>query len=85
MITVIEHPIEEVFDRSNSIIDLLDQMQEFQSRGIKNLKGTYFYSVEVDKIYSVEVDKIIDVINKLKDNNTKEEIYKSLMHMIVGF
>ncbi len=77
MITVIEHPIEEVFDRSNSIIDLLDQMQEFQSRGIKNLKGTYFYSVEVDKI--------IDVINKLKDNNTKEEIYKSLMHMIVGF
>ena len=52
-------------------------MQEFQSRGIKNLKGTYFYSVEVDKI--------IDVINKLKDNNTKEEIYKSLMHMIVGF
>ena len=77
MITVIEHPLEEVFDRSNSIIDLLDQMQEFQSRGIKNLKGTYFYSVEVDKI--------IDVINKLKDNNTKEEIYKSLMHMIVGF
>ena len=77
MITVIEHPIKEVFDRSNSIIDLLDQMQEFQSRGIKNLKGTYFYSVEVDKI--------IDVINKLKDNNTKEEIYKSLMHMIVGF
>lgn len=77
MITIIEHPIEEVFDRSNSIIDLLDQMQEFQSRGIKNLKGTYFYSVEVDKI--------IDVINKLKDNNTKEEIYKSLMHMIVGF
>lgn len=77
MITVIEHPIEEVFDRSNSIIDLLDQMQEFQSRGIKTLKGTYFYSVEVDKI--------IDVINKLKDNNTKEEIYKSLMHMIVGF
>lgn len=77
MITVIEHPIEEVFDRSNSIIDLLDQMQEFQSRGIKNLKGTYFYSVEVDKI--------IDVINKLKDNNTKDEIYKSLMHMIVGF
>lgn len=77
MITVIEHPIEEVFDRSNSIIDLLDQMQEFQSRGIKNLKGTYFYSVEVDKI--------IDVINKLKVNNTKDEIYKSLMHMIVGF
>ena len=77
MITVIEHPIEEVFDRSNSIIDLLDQMQEFQSRGIKNLKGTYFYSVEVDKI--------IDVINKLKDNNTKDEIYKSLMHIIVGF
>lgn len=77
MITVIEHPIEEVFGQSNSIIDLLDQMQEFQSRGIKNLKGTYFYSVEVDKI--------IDVINKLKDNNTKEEIYKSLMHMIVGF
>ena len=77
MTTIIEHPIEEVFDRSNSIIDLLDQMQEFQSRGIKNLKGTYFYSVEVDKI--------IDVINKLKDNNTKEEIYKSLMHMIVGF
>ena len=77
MITVIEHPIEEVFDRSNSIIDLLDQMQEFQSRGIKNLKGTYFYSIEVDKI--------IDVINKLKVNNTKDEIYKSLMHMIVGF
>lgn len=77
MITIIEHPIEEVFARSNSIIDLVDQMQEFQSRGIKNLKGTYFYSVEVDKI--------IDVINKLKDNNTKEEIYKSLMHMIVGF
>lgn len=77
MITVIEHPIEEVFDRSNSIIDLLNQMQEFQSRGIKNLKGTYFYSVEVDKI--------IDIINKLKEKNTKEEIYKSLMHMIVGF
>ena len=77
MITVIEHPIEEVFDRSNSIIDLLNQIQEFQSRGIKNLKGTYFYSVEVDKI--------IDIINKLKEKNTKEEIYKSLMHMIVGF
>lgn len=77
MITIIEHPIEEVFARSNSIIDLVDQMQEFQLRGIKTLKGTYFYSVEVDKI--------IDVINKLKDNNTKEEIYKSLMHMIVGF
>ena len=75
MITVIEHPIEEVFDRSNSIIDLLNQMQEL--RGIKNLKGTYFYSVEVDKI--------IDIINKLKEKNTKEEIYKSLMHMIVGF
>ena len=37
MITIIEHPIEEVFDRSNSIIDLVDQMQEFQLRGIKTL------------------------------------------------
>ena len=68
--------LELVFAQANSIDDLLEQLEEYQSRGIKILNGAYFSSIEIEVL--------VNIINKLRFEYSKDEIYKSVRHMLTG-
>ena len=72
----LDKSLEYVFAQANSTNDLLEQLQEYQSRGITVINGAYFSSIEIDVL--------IEMINKLKYEYSKEEIYKTVRHMLTG-
>ncbi len=73
---VLDQNLDYIFVQANSTNDLLEQLQEFQSRGIEVIRGPYFTSIEIDSL--------ISIINKLKNELSKEEIQQTVRHMLTG-
>lgn len=73
---VLDQNLDYIFVQANSTNDLLKQLQEYQSRGIEVIKGPYFTSIEIDSL--------ISIINKLKNELSKEEIQQTVRHMLTG-
>ena len=69
---VLDQNLDYIFVQANSTNDLLEQLQEFQSRGIEVIRGPYFTSIEIDSL--------ISIINKLKNELSKEEIQQTVTY-----
>ena len=69
--------LQQLFAQTSSINELLEQIGEMQLRGIKYLNGPYFSSVDLDLI--------LKVVNELKIDYSKEEIYKSIVFISTGY
>lgn len=69
--------LQQLFAQTSSIDELLEQIGEMQSRGIKYLNGPYFCSVDLDLI--------LKVVNELRIDYSKEEIYKSIVFISTGY
>lgn len=69
-------PLKRFFAQTSSKEDLLEQLDILKSRGINAILGPYSRLISIDYI--------IKVTNVLKDERTKEEIYKQIVHTETG-
>ena len=72
----IDNPLKRFFAQTCSIEDLLEQLEILKSRGIYTILGPYSRLISIDYI--------IKVMDLLKDERTKKEIYKQIVHTETG-
>lgn len=65
-----------IFSEASSINDLLLLLKEYQSKGINSIDGPCFTSIKVELL--------INMIDKLRFECNKDEIYKSVVNFLIG-
>lgn len=68
--------LQKLFAQTKSIDDLLEQLNDIQSSGVKQLDGPY-HSL-------IDVEFIISTINKMRYDHSKEDIYKTIVFIETG-
>ena len=67
---------QKIFAQAKSIDDLLEQLNDIQSRGVKQLDGPYHSRIDIEFI--------ISTINKMRFDHSKDDIYKTIVYVETG-